>query len=278
VTQRPGAGHARRRVGALAVLLLVAGWPAPAFGHLAGPPPSDAPYYETALTGIAPQPPGVTARVAANGDWIELTDTGAAEVVVSGYGGEPYLRVTAAGVWQNDLSPTGYLNQSLFVDTAAITGKPASVAPSWRRIGHTGTVRWHDHRIHWMGVSRPPTVAADPTHRHLIGDWLVRGRAGATQFEIRGTLSWIGKPSRVLGMPALIAVALSVVAGAGVLLTVLLVGSARRRGTGSGGTAGSPPRRSADVRLDLAAGAGRSGVTRSRVEVADGPADREPAK
>jgi hypothetical protein len=60
-------------------------------------------------------------------------------------------------VWQNDLSATGYLNQSLFVDTSALNGKPASAAPTWRRTAPAGTVRWHDHRIHWMGVSRRRT-------------------------------------------------------------------------------------------------------------------------
>ncbi len=257
--------RAGRLVGVLAAFLVTC-WSTSAFAHLGGPPPSDAGYYETALTAVTPQPPGVTVRVAPGGDWIELTDAGPSEVVVSGYGDEPYLRLTRSGVWQNDQSPTSYLNQSLFVDAAAVTGRPTSAAPSWRQIGRTGTARWHDHRIHWMGVSRPPKVAADPTHRHLIGDWLVRARAGSTAFEIRGTLSWTGKPSQVLGMPAGLAVALSVVAGVGVLLTALLARSTHRRGPGAGPGPGSgaepgPPdrRRSADLRLDLAAGPDRPG-------------------
>jgi hypothetical protein len=152
------------------------------------------------------------------------------EVIVGGYGGEPYLRVTTAGVWQNDLSATGYLNQSLFVDTSALNGKPASAAPTWRRTGLAGTARWHDHRIHWMGVSRPPGVAADPSHRHLIGNWTIPARAGPKRFTIRGTLNWIGKPDQMLGMPT----------GIGVLLTVVLIGSVRRLGAGPG----RPPPRS----------------------------------
>src|SRR5205823_3107214 len=139
------------------------------------------------------------------GDWIELTVAGRQQVVVSGYGGEPYLLLTRSGVWQNDLSPTVYLNQSLFVDTSALAAAPSSAAASWRRVAQTGTARWHDHRIHWMGIARPPTVAGDPTHRHAIGPWSVRARAGATPFEVHGTLNWIGKPSQVLGMPLSIA-------------------------------------------------------------------------
>jgi hypothetical protein len=223
--------------------VLLAGGPSAALAHVGGPPPSDAPYYETLPTGITPLPTGVTAQVASNGDWIELTVTGPVEVVVGGYG-EPYLRVTAAGVWQNDLSATGYLNQSLFVDTSALNGTPASTAPTWRRTGLAGTARWHDHRIHWMGVSRPPGVAADPSHRHLIGNWTIPARAGPERFTIRGTLNWIGKPDQLFGMPSGIAVALLLATGIGVLLTMVLLGSARRLGARSG----HPPLRSTPPR------------------------------
>ncbi len=220
---------------ALAGAVLLAGWPAAAAAHVGGPPPSDAPYYQTALTGITPRPAGVAASVAANGEWVQLTVTVPTEVVVvSGYGGEPYLRVTSTTVWQNDISPTRYLNQSLFVDTSALNGKPGSAAPEWRRVGTRGVVRWHDHRIHWMGVGRPPTVAADPTHRHLIGDWTIPASVGTERFTIRGTLSWIGKPTQVFGMPPRIAVALLLATCVGLLLTAVVVRSARRPAAAAG--------------------------------------------
>jgi hypothetical protein len=242
------------RAGAVAAVVLLVARPAPALAHLSGPPPSDAPYYQTLLTGITPRLPGIAARVGSNGDWIEMTVSGRQQVVVSGYGGEPYLLLTGTGVWQNDLSPTVYLNQSLFVDTSALTAARSSAAPHWRRIAAAGTARWHDHRIHWMGVSRPPSVAADPSHRHAIGDWSVRARAGATPFEVRGTLTWIGRPDQVLGMPLTIAVTLCGVAVVGLVLTWFLVLRARRAEAAR--LPGPPRPRSADLWRDLAPGAG----------------------
>jgi hypothetical protein len=79
-------------------------------------------------------------------------------------------------------------------------------------------------------------VAADPSHRHLIGDWTIPARAGPERFTIRGTLNWIGKPNQMLGMPTGIAVALLLATGIGVLLTVVLTRSARRLGR-----SGRPP-------------------------------------
>jgi hypothetical protein len=49
-----------------------------------------------------------------------------------------------------------------------------------------------------MGQTQPPPVAADPTHAHLVDDWTVHATAAGMPFEIRGTLSWIGKPGNQL--------------------------------------------------------------------------------
>ncbi len=179
----------------LAGLLLV---PAAAFGHAGSQPIPDAAYYQTTLTAIEPVPAGLRVRVDPAGEWIELGYAGPAEVIVLGYVREPYLRVTASSAQENQLSQTTYINTALFTDalpTAAPAGTdPGAVAPSWRQIGSTGTVRWHDHRIHWMGQSRPPVVAADPRHAHQVGTWSVHAVAAGTPVEIRGELRWIGKP------------------------------------------------------------------------------------
>ena len=226
---------ASARSGGASRALAQASWPSAASAHVGGPTASDAPYYQTLLTGISPLPAGVSAQVAANGDWIELTANGPAEVVISGYGGEPYLRVAASGVWQNDLSATTYLNQSLFVDAAALNHTSGSAAPAWRRISQGGTARWHDHRIHWMGVGRPANVVGDPAHPHVIGSWTIPARAGQEPFMIRGTLNWTGKPNQLLGIPTSTAVPL--VAAAGILVAITMTVSrtgrrlSRRRST-----------------------------------------------
>ena len=132
---------------------------APAAARGGGP---DAAFYQSQITEIVPALVGVSAAVDPAGEWIELTYTGPSELVMLGYLGEAHPRVTAGSVEENSLSQSAYLNRALFADvpTAAML---TSAAPAWRLIATTGTVRWHDHRIHWMGQTRPPEVAADRT-------------------------------------------------------------------------------------------------------------------
>jgi hypothetical protein len=167
----------------------------PAAAHVAIP---DVAYYRTAITQVTPAQPQVTVRVDPRGDWIELTNTGPVDVTVLGYGREPYLKVSAGGVEENELSPTTYLNHAMFTELPA-TATPDRAQPRWDPIASTGTARWHDHRIHWMGQSPPRDVAVDPGRAHLVGTWTIHALAGSTPFEIDGTLSWIGKPGRLPG-------------------------------------------------------------------------------
>jgi hypothetical protein len=173
-----------------AVLLGAA--PAGAHGG-SGPGATDAPYYRTEVTGVSPAVPGVTASADPAGDWIGLTNTGPAVVIVLGYTREPYLRLTATGADENELSPTTYINRALFADSVP-TGTDTTTPPSWKQVATTGSVRWHDHRIHWMGQNRPPEVAADPTHPHPVGTWTVHATADGVPFDVTGTLSWVGRP------------------------------------------------------------------------------------
>jgi hypothetical protein len=196
----------------------------------------DAAYYRTELSAVTPSPAGVTARVDPAGEWVELSNAGTATVIVLGYGGEPYLRLTATEVAENALSQTTYLNRSLFADSVPTGSADAGVPPVWRPAGTTGTARWHDHRIHWMGQARPPAVAADPRHAHPVGDWVVHATAGTAPFEIRGSLRWIGKPDSAdprRPIPEWLLVTVE----AGALGAVLAVGFAltrRRRAAGAG--------------------------------------------
>jgi hypothetical protein len=171
----------------------------PAAAH-SGPRVPDAAYYRTGFTGIAPQVAGVAARVDPGGEWVELTYSGTGEIIVLGYTREPYLRVTATSVEENLLSQTTYLNKSMFADSVPSGEQAGGGTPSWSPIATTGTARWHDHRIHWMGQNRPAEVSADPVHPHLVSAWTVHALSGTTPFDIYGTLSWIGKPGG--GLPA----------------------------------------------------------------------------
>ena len=166
----------------------VAAWAVPASAHGGGTPVPDAAYYRTALTGVVPAPAGVAVRVDPAGEWVELSYTGPGSVIVYGYLAEPYLRVTSTGVDENSLSPSTYLNRSLFADSVPTGAAAADVAPAWHRIGSTGRVQWHDHRLHWMGRAQPPAVAADPRRAHEVGTWVMHATADGAPFEVRGTL------------------------------------------------------------------------------------------
>jgi hypothetical protein len=180
----------RGAVAPLTVLAVLSG-ASPAAAH-PGSAGDDASYYRAAVTSVTPQVPGLTVRTDHHGEWIEVTGK---EVQVLGYLKEPYLRITAAGVQENQLSPTTFLNRSLFQDATAAGKGSATATPVWKTVSSGATARWHDHRIHWMGTGRPPAVAKDPEHPHALGPWTVHVVAGSTPVAIDGTLSWAGKPA-----------------------------------------------------------------------------------
>ncbi|MFB9236035.1 hypothetical protein ACFFWC_10830 [Plantactinospora siamensis] len=179
----------------------LAGLPGVAAAHPGSQPIPDAAYYRADLAEVVPAPAGVRVRVDPAGEWIELTDGGPAEVIVFGYAREPYLRITSTTVQENQLSQTTYLNRSLFADSVPTAPASGNLAPVWRTIGSAGSVRWHDHRIHWMGQARPPAVDADPRHPHPVGDWTVHATAAGRPFEIHGSLRWLGKPDAANAQP-----------------------------------------------------------------------------
>jgi hypothetical protein len=230
------AGHndrvARWTSPAVAVFVAVLLTPGPASAHVPGQQIPDASFYRTEITDVVPAPAGVTVRVDHGGEWLELANAGAAAVVVLGYTGEPYLRITSNSAEENQLSQTTYLNRTLFADSVPTASAAGNVAPSWRPIGATGKARWHDHRIHWMGRARPPLVAADPTHPHLIGTWTVHAVADTTPFDVHGVLRWTGRPPGSSASPLqawllTLLASMTVVVG---MMTIALI-RARRRPT-----------------------------------------------
>jgi hypothetical protein len=221
-TLRPLLTHVATAV----VLVFAAAQPAGA--HPAGQPNPDAAYYRSSVLEPFTTPAGVTVQVDPAGEFVELTNTGATEVIVLGYTREPYLRITAQGVWENMLSQTTYLNRSLFADSVPTGTDSATLAPAWQEVNQTGTATWHDHRIHWISLQRPPAVAADPVHPHLIGSWQLHATADGNPFTINGELRWLGKPDSGTGLDWVprVGEALAVVIG---LALVFLLGRRSRR-------------------------------------------------
>jgi hypothetical protein len=189
--------RARSVMAAVAVAVVLFALAAPVAGaHPLGGNNSDAAHYLTRIEAVSPGVPGLTAAVSPRGEWIEVTNTTGRTLIVLGYAHEPYLRVTPAGVAQNGVSPTVVLNQNLFADISqALLSAPQP--PQWQAVSTANHVRWHDHRIHWMGAARPPGVQAHPGTGQLIGRWTVHMTLDAQPVDITGTLSWLPKKSGI---------------------------------------------------------------------------------
>jgi hypothetical protein len=152
--------------------------------------------WSTQLTSVQPAAPGLHVRVVELGNRLELSNTGP-DVIVMGYNSEPYLQVGAGGVFENLNSQATYLNQNRLGNAPIPPGLPddPNAPPRWQRASAGHVVRWHDHRIHWMGGAPPPAVQRAPNQRHLQSTWQVNLRQGATPIAVTGTLTWVPGPS-----------------------------------------------------------------------------------
>lgn len=146
--------------------------------------------YVTKVTAVTPDVPEVTVKATLNGEGITVTNTSDQTVIVDGYQGEPYAKITKDGIWQNDLSPAVYLNKEQTIGNIP-TDANASQTPKWTQISTNHRFQWHDHRIHWMGAAEPPVVAKDPGKPHQISTWKIPMTVGDTKGDISGTLSYV---------------------------------------------------------------------------------------
>ena len=117
------------------------------------PGPTD---YESRVVSITPLTDAISVAFIGGDSFMELTVADGHRVIVFGYGGDAYLRFDADGsVWENDASPTRYLNEDGFAAADVPAEPDPQAAPRWRRVGSGGRHAWHDHRTHWMNEARP---------------------------------------------------------------------------------------------------------------------------
>ena len=183
--------------------------------------------FTSAVTSLQPEPAGLSAQVLAGDDQLRVRNDTTQEVVIQGYEGEPYLRFDAAGgVFRNANSPATYLNEERYggVDVPATASKDAE--PDWKRVARGRFYDWHDHRIHWMSASDPPTVRKAPDEPHHVFDWTVPGTAGGMPLAISGSLDYTPPPASSFN-PILIAPLVALA------LAGLIVWWARRPGRGA---------------------------------------------
>lgn len=142
--------HRRRLIALLAALLVVLS-PGTAAADAAGP--TD---WRTTIVAVEPATDAVTFSVVSGDAFVRAVVEPGHELVVLGYDGEPYLRIDADGVVdENTRSFATYYNEDRYGNDDIPDVVDNEAVPDWRRVGSGGEWAWHDHRAHWMG-SEPP--------------------------------------------------------------------------------------------------------------------------
>ena len=93
--------------------------------------------------------PGISVAVTEMGDQVELRNQSEHTVVVLGYSGEPYLRITNGGVQVNAKSPAGFINRSENAPSSIPQRFDVRAVPRWFMASKQGRFSWHDHRAHY---------------------------------------------------------------------------------------------------------------------------------
>ncbi len=197
----------RAAVVAITAGLVVFFLAAPAMAHGRG---SDASNYDSRIA-EAPDVPGMTWRIYNGDEYLGVSNQADVELTVLGYRGEPYLRIGPDGTFANTNSEAWYLNRDRFGATAIPAGLDPDAAPEWEQVSTRPVYAWHDHRIHWMGLTLPPQLT-DTSVESQILTWEVPVLVNGEPDVVSGALYWVpGSNPVVWLLPALLLVGLVMV-------------------------------------------------------------------
>jgi len=128
----------------------------------------------------------ITVDIVGSDAFVRMTVALGHEVEVTGYDEEPYLRIDKEGrVYENSWSPTLLISKTRYGN-----GKRMSYtysqdqAPTWREVATTGTVMWHDHRVHWMSPIKPAAI----NDEGLVQGWSIDMIVDGTATVVSGSL------------------------------------------------------------------------------------------
>ena len=153
--------------------------------------------YRTQLTEV-PAEPGLEVEIVDITGTVRVDWRGDGQLTISGYEGEPYLRLSPAGVERNTRSPATFLDQDRYANVAVPASADADAAPDWAFLGSDPVVEWHDHRNHWMSTIPPTPVTNDPDSAHVIYErWEIAISIDGRDTTIAGTLTWVPPPQTV---------------------------------------------------------------------------------
>jgi hypothetical protein len=219
----------RITVAALGVLLLVA--PSVAHAQSSAPPSakeSGSPIndqgsnynYRSTIADIVPRVPGLKLEVLQFADRLLVDNRTGKTVTIYGYENEPYARVLADGVVEeNTHSPAYYLNENFYGDVNVPSFATSKSTPHWLVVDRTGQFEWHDHRIHWMSPATPPQVK-NKSQRTKIFDWKVPIRVGTQPAVVDGQLFWVPEEGTKTPLAAIVALVVVVLAAISLVLVV----------------------------------------------------------
>jgi hypothetical protein len=211
----------RQLLGAAMLAAIVLGPAQPAFAHGGnGGASSD---YRIEVTGYEGNPTGIIVRPVELGNRMELVRTTAKDVEIVGYDGEPYIRLGEDGVFENHNSPSYYTNLDRFARTATPPTATDTATPDWVKLSDGNSVRWHDHRTHWMDPTPRADVRADPSVERVIFpanrvDLVVDGQKVTAIVKV----TWLPPPSRIAWLVA------TTIAACALLAALVLIPSWRR--------------------------------------------------
>lgn len=194
---------------ALALLLVAV----PAAADPAGPT-----HFRSTITGLvanaddapeneAPIAPDIEVQVLGGDAFLVVRAAPGTQVQVPGYEGEPYVRIAADGTVEiNTRSPARWLNDERFglPDSELPTQADADAPPAWEVVARGGEYAWHDHRIHWMSPSLPPSVDPGRNEVQQVSEWSVPMVVDDAQILLVGELDWLPGPSPVQPAGALV--------------------------------------------------------------------------
>jgi hypothetical protein len=211
----------RKLLGAALLAAVVLGPAQPVFAHGGnGGASSD---YRIEVTGFEGDHSGIEVRPVELGNRMELVRTTAKDVQIVGYQGEPYIRLGTDGVFVNTNSPSYYTNLDRFArKPIPVTATPAAT-PEWVKLSDGNSVRWHDHRTHWMDTTPRQDVRDDPGVERVIFP------ANRVELTVDGKpvvaivrVTWLPPPSRIAWL------VVSSLAACVLLAALVLIPSLRR--------------------------------------------------
>ena len=191
-----------RRASAFTALALTATVLGLAVPGTAAADPAGPTDYRSEIVQISPDPGTIEVSIAGGDSFVVIEVAAGTEVVVLGYQGEHYLRITSDGqVWENRRSPATYENTERYGvgELPPEADADADAEPEWRRVGSGGSWAWHDHRAHRMDPFPPVNVERGEQVLDTVVPLLVDG----TEVDVRVSSTWMAAPSAVPSMVGL---------------------------------------------------------------------------